>query len=142
MNGSTETAYDVFLYHSAIVCLYIPEGARLSLLKHSVGNDLFTSQLLIQEFHRIKIGEESIAKERRGFESWIKLMRHIPKKPVKVNLLRAIISTLEELYAKMYTTKKPKMDSEEELKVKKLFASYLISHGLLMLSCNESGVAK
>ena len=139
-----ETAYDVFIYNSSIIKLFMPVGARLTLLKYSVGNDLFASQMIIQQLHRIKLDQHSIARERRGFESWRKYMQHIPKKPVEIVVNTAINGTLDELHEMMYPCNDQKRDSIKALKVKKQFASYLVAFGMLRYSCNinESEVSK
>ena len=139
-----ETAYDVFIYNSSIIKLFMPVGARLTLLKYSVGNDLFASQMIIHQLHRINLDRYSIARMRDGFVSWRKYMKHIPKKPVEIVVNTPIMGTLDEIHDLMYPCNDHKRDSIKALKVKKQFAAYLVSFGMLHYSCNinESEVSK
>lgn len=148
MKIKTETAYDLFLNNVSSEVLYMPEGTRLTLLKYTSGNDLFASSLLINELQRISIDEQSLAKERRGFESWVKYMKHIPKKPVCILMCQAMSDTFAELYFKMYGHTSDYSETENQwkkrCKVTNRFIGFLISRGLLRISCNinESEVSK
>ena len=145
MKPKTVTAYEVFLSSSDVEMLLLPEGAVLQLLKRTRGNDLFAASLLIQEFQRISLDEDFLAKERRGFEAWEKCMKPIEKKPVRILLSEAVGYTFDEVYFKMYGSRNDLHEStsawRKRIKITGSYVAYLLCRGLLRLSCNESEVS-
>ena len=102
--------------------------------------DFYASALIIREFSRISYGH--VEQEKFCFETWRTMLRRVPKKKIAIRLPFEVWFTAEKIYSHMYGSPTNFEERHKMILVLQRYLAYLISHGLLMLSCNESGVAK
>ena len=114
-------------------------GARERLMKEPKP-DLFASAIIVREFSRISYGH--VEQEKFCFETWRTMLRRVPKKKIAIRLPFEVWFTAEKIYSHMYGSPTNFEERHKMILVLQRYLAYLISHGLLMLSCNESGVAK
>ena len=114
-------------------------GARECLMK-SPDPNLYAAALIVKEFSRIRYGH--VGTERFSFEAWCTMLRRVPKKKTQIRLPSEVWFTAEQIYTDMYGSQNNLAGWRKKILVTKRYLAYLISHGLLMLSCDKSEVSK
>ena len=114
-------------------------GARGYLMKAPDPN-LYAAAIIVKEFSRIRYGH--VETERFSFEAWCTMLRRVPKKKTQISLPFEVWFTAEKIYTEMYGPAFNHAGWRKKILVTKRYLAYLISHGLLMASCNESEVSK
>ena len=114
-------------------------GARECLMKAPDPN-LYAAALIVKEFSRIRYGH--VETERFSFEAWCTMLRRVPKKKTQLRLPIEVWLTAEKIYSHMYGSPNNLEERHKMILVLKRYLAYLISHGLLMLSCNKNEVSK